>query len=910
MLHEIDKGPPGGREVSAGIPHEVDVPLEAQSREADGRQGSGADLGFHGAPGHDGDADAATDGMLHGGGAADDGCEPEARDGMALFQALIEHAEGAGASLSAHKGFFRKLVEGDLLSTGPWVRRWHDDHELVLPQADELQAAGGGAGADEADFHVPGLDLLQDDLRIGDAKVEHDLRVLVAETSDEMGQDVLARNGAGADADFAALEPEEALHLQDGPLSAAEEVDCVPVQGTPDRGRDGASPQAVEEPASDLRLEVADALTDGRLRKVELRGGCGEAAALHDAAESLKLSQVQVHAVPMVIMGTIADPSYAVHCQSRPSEPPIAAGDSADRPGSGTGRPEDARAQARVCPLHGGRGVIEVQATPQQVPGGGMGGSRTTRTWIWLLIAALVLVGGSLFHVVGGYSHWDRSGHAWGSDDAYISYRYAANLAAGEGLVYNPGERVEGYTNLLYVLAMTPVCAFAERDAVYTWSALLNLLFALSALVLYWHLARRHLSEGGAAAAAGLLAVAPSLWLWVAAGLEAPLVLALQVGTWLQAERLVDGPRRRDIWLAGLFCSLSVLARADGFIFPVLAAGWLVVRGHWRAGSVCLAATLATLGGVVAWRLGYYGHPLPNTYYVKVSGPLLDRLAEGAGQLWQLALGQRLLPALMLLAGLAVVASWRALSRRRLAEVLRLDLTLAAGLLVYWHYVGGDVFGERFLLVLYPMGALLALRGLELSVPRLLPGLHARLPWLGPVAGLVLLGLVQVSAVASDSRFSLPGPEGKYDRWVNLGQFLAVHHPEATLATDAAGKIAFFSGLHTVDVLGLTDEHIGHQEVDFFSVGHNKYDPDYTLSRQPDLIAVWLLRNGDGFWGLTRARYEAAGYRVRYLVQAGAHAPKVWLADVGSWGPKQIAALHSRGFQYAVLERSVRDRLP
>src|SRR5437762_4060818 len=37
-------------------------------------------------------------------------------------------------------------------------------------------------------------------------------------------------------------------------------------------------------------------------------------------------------------------------------------------------------------------------------------------------------------------------------DDAYISYRYARNFARGLGLVYNPGERIEGYTNFLWTL--------------------------------------------------------------------------------------------------------------------------------------------------------------------------------------------------------------------------------------------------------------------------------------------------------------------------------------------------------------------------------------------------------------------------------------------------------------------------
>ncbi len=39
-------------------------------------------------------------------------------------------------------------------------------------------------------------------------------------------------------------------------------------------------------------------------------------------------------------------------------------------------------------------------------------------------------------------------------DDAYISFRYAANYLTGHGLVYNYGERVEGYTNFLWVMLL------------------------------------------------------------------------------------------------------------------------------------------------------------------------------------------------------------------------------------------------------------------------------------------------------------------------------------------------------------------------------------------------------------------------------------------------------------------------
>src|SRR5437764_1315440 len=58
--------------------------------------------------------------------------------------------------------------------------------------------------------------------------------------------------------------------------------------------------------------------------------------------------------------------------------------------------------------------------------------------------------------------------HAWITDDAYISFRYAGNLLHGRGLVFNAGERVEGYSNFLWTLW----CALGMRLGVSpeTWT--------------------------------------------------------------------------------------------------------------------------------------------------------------------------------------------------------------------------------------------------------------------------------------------------------------------------------------------------------------------------------------------------------------------------------------------------------
>ena len=42
-------------------------------------------------------------------------------------------------------------------------------------------------------------------------------------------------------------------------------------------------------------------------------------------------------------------------------------------------------------------------------------------------------------------------------EDAFISLRCAKNFYNGQGLVFNPGERVEAYSNMLWTLLLTPL---------------------------------------------------------------------------------------------------------------------------------------------------------------------------------------------------------------------------------------------------------------------------------------------------------------------------------------------------------------------------------------------------------------------------------------------------------------------
>lgn len=153
------------------------------------------------------------------------------------------------------------------------------------------------------------------------------------------------------------------------------------------------------------------------------------------------------------------------------------------------------------------------------------------------------------------------------NDDAYISYRYAANWARGLGPVYNSGERVEGYTNFLWV-AFLALAARAGADVV-TVSRNAGMVACWLLLVLAYRcttveLGRSRLMGFGVAAA---LALHGALAANARSGLEtlplACVVLAAQVAL------LAELRRGRRHWTSGLLYGIASLIRADGILFVV-----------------------------------------------------------------------------------------------------------------------------------------------------------------------------------------------------------------------------------------------------------------------------------------------------------------------------------------------------
>jgi arabinofuranosyltransferase len=237
--------------------------------------------------------------------------------------------------------------------------------------------------------------------------------------------------------------------------------------------------------------------------------------------------------------------------------------------------------------------------------------------WAWrrlVVVASCILVAASVL------AAWaDR----WACDDAFISFRYADNLARGWGLVWNVGERVEGYTNLLWTLILVPAAA-AGIDLPLASEILGIASFIILAVILacWWRSDPRP-------------AVPIALWvtfamhdmaLWATGGLETMSFAAAAAGMGLLLFGAAQPDPRREIY-AGMVGVVLWLLRPDGILIAGTLAAWYV-GGRLRTDRRASLAALLRIGGplvcavagATAFRVLYYGDFVPNTFYAKNTG--------------------------------------------------------------------------------------------------------------------------------------------------------------------------------------------------------------------------------------------------------------------------------------------------
>jgi arabinofuranosyltransferase len=424
------------------------------------------------------------------------------------------------------------------------------------------------------------------------------------------------------------------------------------------------------------------------------------------------------------------------------------------------------------------------------------------------------------------------------ADDALISLRYSERLLQGDGLTWTDGERVEGYSNLLWVLGVAATAWLGGGDVIAAARVLgLTGMVATVGAVAFAYRARRARELAAPLAGALTIALAGPIAVWAVGGLEQALVAPLLA--WALALSLplveVPSPSFKRVLAAGLPLALLCITRPDGALFAVASGAALLLgrvgRGLNRA-SLRLVLTLAALpiaftAAQLAFRLAYYGEWVPNTAHVKANFTVV-RLREGLGYLLT---GARGLPALTLalLAGLGLLATR---ARRRALVVLLPMVAWSA----YVASVGGDIFpAYRHLVPVLVLAAFVLAEAAAWLANR---------PPLVAAAAFVLV--LAVPALASVQRTDPEIHRARTERWEwdgkAVGELLAraFGHRHPLLAADPAGCLPFFSKLPSLDMLGLNDRFLATHPPPGFGrgpLGHELGNGAYVLSRRPDLVS-------------------------------------------------------------------------
>ena len=412
-------------------------------------------------------------------------------------------------------------------------------------------------------------------------------------------------------------------------------------------------------------------------------------------------------------------------------------------------------------------------------------------------------------------------------DDAFITLRHAQNLLDGHGLVWNPGERVEGITNLGFCLATAGLGALG-----------VDLLFAARLL---------GMAGAGLALWLGPLAFLPGpaarleravarLWMsscfafvylaWT--GLET----GFYVGVVATAMFVLSRTGFRFGIRLGLLVGLAFATRPDGITIGIVA---LALAGHQhgfravlRSPGPWLAAAIGA--GIELFRWLYYGALIPGP--ARVKGIMANAAASDLP--WYGGFTDDFVDffvqtggAVTVLCVVMAIACGRDRPRIWLATGL-IAVTTGFGI-----YSGGDwMLGYRYLMPMLPAWIALATAGLTMATRQIMQRRGWNLLLLCGLLVLVVCNWSFALRFRKDAR-AYPNFVMTSDDMIEAGQWLAAHYPKGTTITCwRIGALGYFSELTVIDTNGLTDP----------EVAARLHDPapldEYLALRHPRLAIV------------------------------------------------------------------------
>ena len=438
-------------------------------------------------------------------------------------------------------------------------------------------------------------------------------------------------------------------------------------------------------------------------------------------------------------------------------------------------------------------------------------------------------------------------------DDAYISLRYARNMAEGYGLVFNPGERVEGYTNFLWTFTLGILIYLLPVEPPMIAIALSLLAYAANLVVVFVlsrRISRQERAGFNLPLAVLLMGFNVTITDYGTTGLETACAsLFVNLGLLF----LLSPMKTSTTMLSGLMFILATLTRPDHAIFFVAGGVALFVtfaKSMIEKRSIHLselrhligyAAPFTVYGAYILWKYIYYGDIVPNTYYTKMvafsyvgQGLVYASIFYLANHFWVIGA--------LFLVWLFFPANGAAIQRFKVFTLF--------SVVVYHGYIikiGGDFMHGRFFVPLIPL--------MLLSVENLAQQVIGNARQIRRFAiGALIVAVLSMTAIninyyrngvrhwnVSDESavyrvtdfFPVTVSHFSYPVAIQMKRLLTERGLSPIISTHGIGMVAYYTRLVTIDQLGLTDSFVSKLPVRVRSLpGHEKVAPLWYLRKR------------------------------------------------------------------------------
>jgi arabinofuranosyltransferase len=446
-------------------------------------------------------------------------------------------------------------------------------------------------------------------------------------------------------------------------------------------------------------------------------------------------------------------------------------------------------------------------------------------------------------------------------DDAMISMRYAWNFSHGLGLVWNQGEYIQGYTNLLMTLLMSFATLVFDKSTAALFVQVLGVGFMLAiafvTLRISDHIFQHNNQPQSLFRILSFLCALsyyPLLY-WSLMGMETGLLTLLLLLGVLSALNYTSSNNTSYLFHVSGWFGLAFLTRNDSIIFAILVWAYMIwdtfipaTKADRKSFVRFMASIVFYLGFVVGqtiFQYSYYGEIVPNTYTLKLTGmPLLERIANGVGFVTPFLVGCAFI---LILSSMEIIFDFQ---KRKL-----LLLSIVFSTIAYEVYVGGDPWNYwRIMSPSIPLLGILFISAanaivMAISNTQAFRAYFLRNPIFPEksmnqllVVSLTLIGLLSANRQFMPNIPLLTKPWETRANSMRVNTAVALNQlttRDATVGVYAAGTIPYYVDHRAIDFLGKSDRYIAQLPPDVSGSvawsgmnsvpGHNKYDLNYSI---------------------------------------------------------------------------------